>query len=50
MELRMDITKRTTQQLVREFLQTYEGKYSNDYGRGVLETAVGLINRRNNFV
>ncbi len=45
MELRMDITKRTTQQLVREFLQTYEGKYSNDYGRGVLETAVGLINR-----
>lgn len=45
MELRMDITKRTTQQLVREFLQTYQGQYSNDYGRGVLETAVGLINR-----
>lgn len=45
MELRMDITKRTTQQLVREFLQTYKGQYSNDYGRGVLETAVGLINR-----
>ncbi|UZP66349.1 hypothetical protein N1030_12100 [Desulfovibrio mangrovi] len=45
MELRMDITKRTTQQLVREFLQNYKGQYSNDYGRGVLETAVGIINR-----
>ncbi|GFM34729.1 hypothetical protein LN040_12840 [Desulfovibrio subterraneus] len=45
MELRMDISKRTTQQLVREFLQNHKGQYSNDYGRGALETAVGIINR-----
>lgn len=46
MELRTDITNRTTQQLVREFLQQHSGKnYSNDYGRGALECAVGLINR-----
>ncbi|MFV0348688.1 MAG: hypothetical protein ACK5JO_08865 [Halodesulfovibrio sp.] len=45
MELRMDISKRTTQQLVREFLQNHKGQYSNDYGRGALETAVGIVNR-----
>jgi len=45
MEMRMDISKRTTQQLVREFLQNHKGEYSNDYGRGALETAVGLVNR-----
>jgi len=48
LEIRTDLTKRTTQQLVREFLQEHQAKgleYSNDYGRGALETAVGLINR-----
>ncbi len=49
MEMRLDITKRTTQQLVREFLQKHKGEYSNDYGRGALETAVGLINRDEKF-
>ncbi|WP_290919214.1 hypothetical protein [Halodesulfovibrio sp.] len=45
MELRMDLSKRTTQQLVREFLQSHRGQYSNDYGRGALETAVGIVNK-----
>jgi hypothetical protein len=44
-EIRRDKTKRTTQMLVREFLQsrTFE-TYSNAYGRGVLEIAMGIIN------
>lgn len=47
MELRQDVTKRTTQQLVREFLQQSNvGKnYTNDYGRGALECALGIINQ-----
>jgi len=49
MELRMDISKRTTQQLVREFLQSHRGEYSNDYGRGALETAVGIVNKDEKF-
>jgi hypothetical protein len=44
-DIRRDKTKRTTQMLVREFLQTRTGKeYSNDYGRGVLEICLGIIN------
>ena len=46
MELRQDVTKRTTQQLVREFLQSSKVKdYSNEYGRGALESALGIINK-----
>lgn len=44
-DIRKDVTKRTTQMLVREFLQTMETeKYSNAYGSGVLEIALGIIN------
>ena len=42
------MTKRTTQQLVREFLQLKAARneqYGNDYGRGVLECALGIVNR-----
>lgn len=44
-DIRQDQSKRTTQQLVREFLQscTFEG-YSNSYGSGVLELCLGLMN------
>ena len=46
MELRQDVTKRTTQQLVREFLQSSKFEdYSNEYGRGALESALGIINK-----
>lgn len=46
MDIRQDPTKRTTQQLVREFLQQSNIKdYSNEYGKGALECAVGLVNR-----
>ena len=38
-DIRKEKSKRTTQMLVREFLQTRSGEeYSPAYGRGVLET------------
>ncbi len=44
-DIRKDKTKRTSQMLVREFLQTRSGDdYSNEYGRGVLDLCLGIIN------
>lgn len=44
-DIRKDETKRTTQQLVREFLQTKSHEtYSNSYGRGVFDICHGIIN------
>ncbi len=45
-DIRRDPTKRTTQQLVREFLQSRppEAPYSNNYGQAVMEMAVGIVN------
>ena len=44
-ELRRDATQRTTQQLVRAFLQSRPGETSGAYAQGALECALGLINR-----
>lgn len=50
-DIRRDKTRRTTQQLVREFLQNCGHKdYSNAYGRGVLEMALGLVNDDDRFI
>jgi hypothetical protein len=50
-DIRRDQTKRTTQQLVREFLQNCgHEQYSNAYGRGVLEIALGIINSDDRFI
>lgn len=44
-DIRKDKTKRTTQTLVREFLQTRDiQEYSNAYGGGVFEICLGIIN------
>jgi hypothetical protein len=49
-DIRKDKTKRTTQDLVREFLQTRSGEAQNNaYNRGVLEIALGLINEEDRF-
>ena len=50
-DIRKDKSSRTTQMLVREFLQAAgpEG-YSNAYGRGVLEMALGIINDDDRFI
>ena len=44
-DMRRDKTKRTSQMLIREFLQSIpmEG-YSNDYGRGAFDMCLGIIN------
>lgn len=44
-DIRKDKSNRTSQMLVREFLQLVPmEKYSNSYGRGVLEMAMGIVN------
>ncbi len=52
LDIRLDTTKRTTQQLVREFLQeaAKKGQYSNDYGRGALECALGVVNKDEKYM
>jgi hypothetical protein len=50
-DIRRDRTRRTTQQLVREFLQNCgHEQYSNAYGRGVLEMALGIVNDDDRFI
>jgi len=49
-DIRKDKTKRTTQMLVREFLQSRSSEnYSNAYGRGALEIALGIVNNDEYF-
>lgn len=50
-DIRKDKSNRTAQTLVREFLQSrsLEG-YSNNYGRGVLEMAIGMVNDDDRFI
>jgi hypothetical protein len=49
-DLRKDKTNRTTQALVREFLQSKAGTdYSNAYGQGVLDLCLGIINDDERF-
>jgi hypothetical protein len=50
-DIRKDPSKRTSQMLVREFLQSRSSEeYSNAYGRGVLEIAIGIINDDERFI
>ncbi len=50
MDIREDVTKRTTQQLVREFLQSVQQeKPSNEYARGALECALGMVNHEEKY-
>jgi hypothetical protein len=53
LDIRLDVTKRTTQQLVREFLQQAaerEEQLGNDYRRGALECALGVVNRDEKYL
>jgi hypothetical protein len=50
-DIRKDKTKRTTQMLVREFLQSRASEeYSSAYARGVLEISLGLVNEEDRFL
>lgn len=45
-DIRKDKSKRTTQELVREFLQACSfDDISNDFSRGALEICLGLMNK-----
>ena len=50
-DIRRDKSRRTSQMLVREFLQSrpLEG-YSNSYGRGVLDMAIGIVNDDDRYI
>ena len=49
-DIRKDQTNRTTQSLVREFLQSRPlESYSNAYGQGVLDLCLGLINEDDRY-
>ncbi len=49
-DIRTDATKRTTQQLVREFLQSVDGdEYSNTFGQGAFDLAMGIVNKDERF-
>lgn len=50
LDIRLDVTQRTTQQLLREFLQTAAvDPPGNDYSRGALECALGLVNQEEKY-
>jgi hypothetical protein len=50
-DIRTDPTRRTTQQLVREFLQGVDhARYSPAFGQGVLEIALGIINGDDRYI
>ncbi len=50
-DIRRDKSKRTTQMLVRDFLQSLDlDRYSNAYARGVLEMALGIVNEDERFL
>jgi hypothetical protein len=50
-DIRRDKSRRTSQRLVREFLQECPmERYSNSYGRGMLEMAIGIVNDDDRFI
>ncbi len=50
-DIRKDKSKRTSQQLVREFLASRSfDEYSNNYGRGVFDMCFGIINNDERFI
>ncbi len=50
MDIKVDKTQRTTQQLVREFLHSVaEGEHGSEYARGALDAALGVVNKEEKF-
>ena len=50
-DIRKDKTKRTSQTLVREFLQSRSfDQISNNYSRGVLDICIGIINNDERYI
>ncbi len=50
-DMRKDKTRRTTQTLVREFLQSRNfEEYSNAYGQGAFDICIGIINENDRYL
>lgn len=50
-DIRKDKTKRTSQMLIREFLQSKSlEEYSNTYGKGAFEICLGIINEEERYL
>jgi len=49
-DIRLDETKRTAQQLMREFLQSRPRADSNEYNRGAWELCLGVIGGNQRFL
>lgn len=50
MDIRRDMTERTAQELMRDFLQTVpRHTLGNDYARGILECAMGMVNKDDKY-
>ena len=50
-DIRKDKTKRTSQQLIREFLHQIDSNdYSNEYGRGAFDLCLGIINEQERYL
>lgn len=50
-DIRQDASQRTSQMLIREFLESrHMENYSKQYGRGVAEICVGIINRDERYL
>lgn len=49
-DIRKDVTKRTAQDLVREFMHHHrDEKHSVAFGEGVLEVALGMMNNNDKY-
>jgi len=50
-DIRKDKTKRTSQTLIREFLSDWpHEKYSNEFGKGVFDICMGIINNDERYI
>jgi hypothetical protein len=50
-DMRKDKTRRTSQSLIREFLQSCPDEdYSNDFGKGAFDICLGIINKEERFL
>ena len=51
MDIRMDVSKRTTQQLFREFMHSLGNRTEgNDFNKGAFDCAIGIVNRDERFL
>ncbi|MEG1609883.1 MAG: hypothetical protein RR317_01715 [Bilophila sp.] len=51
LDMRMDVSKRTTQQLIHEFLHSLgDRSVGNDFSKGALDCALGIVNKDERYL